>query len=402
MSYAIIRNEKYKRANLKGIYRHNERKNTNYSNHNIDKERTALNYHLKAPQYSYEKEFERIKKDYDLKGQIKEVSNIVCECIITSDNNFFKEIGDEETNRYFKTAYNFMCQYKDLKEQYILSAVVHMDEETPHMHLVFIPVVHTMNKQHQEIDKIACSEFWKAKNSYKDLQDAFYSYIKNNNFNLERGTPSEKKHLSIEKYKEVTNYKKTKELLNNINLELPETPDIKDIKKIMINRDEKIANEIIKPKDELIQELYKDNLSLHKELSKQVNLVEKAEKFEKERVALTNKNISLKNKCNELEEKITNIEFDLKFDYENEINHLNNKYQKEIKGLKKQIEKFEKVFDTIKTTIKSFITWVCKKFSVQSEDEIKHQFKIDTGISLDFDKQLNVKQAEKEGFELEL
>lgn len=32
MSYAIIRNEKYKRENLKGIYRHNERRNKNYSN----------------------------------------------------------------------------------------------------------------------------------------------------------------------------------------------------------------------------------------------------------------------------------------------------------------------------------------------------------------------------------
>ena len=36
MSYAIIRNVKYKRENLKGIYRHNERKNYNYSNRNID------------------------------------------------------------------------------------------------------------------------------------------------------------------------------------------------------------------------------------------------------------------------------------------------------------------------------------------------------------------------------
>ena len=32
MSFAIIRNTKYKRENLKGIYRHNERKNKNYSN----------------------------------------------------------------------------------------------------------------------------------------------------------------------------------------------------------------------------------------------------------------------------------------------------------------------------------------------------------------------------------
>lgn len=44
MSYAIIRNEKYKRENLKGIYRHIERRNKNYSNKNIDKEKSNSNY----------------------------------------------------------------------------------------------------------------------------------------------------------------------------------------------------------------------------------------------------------------------------------------------------------------------------------------------------------------------
>lgn len=47
MSYAIIRNEKYKRENLKRIYKHNERKNKNYSNKNIDKTKSHLNYSLK-------------------------------------------------------------------------------------------------------------------------------------------------------------------------------------------------------------------------------------------------------------------------------------------------------------------------------------------------------------------
>ena len=402
MSYAIIRNEKYKRVNLKGIYRHNERKNTNYSNTNIDKERTHLNYHLKQPDNSYEKEFELIRKEYDLKGQIKEVSNIVCECIITSDNKFFKEIGEEETKRYFKTAYDFMCQYKDLKEQYILSAVVHMDEETPHMHLVFIPVVHTMNKQRKEIDKIACSEFWKAKDSYKRLQDEFYKYITENNFNLERGITSEREHLTIKKYKEATNYNKTKELLNSINIELPDTPEIKDFKKLMINRDEKIQKEIISPKDELIQKLYKENVSMHKELSKQSKIIQKAEKFEEERIELVQNNEKLKQKCNVLNEKITNIEFDLKFDYENEICQLENKYKKEIKGLKKQIEKFEKAIENIKNTIKTYISWVCKKFSVQSEDEMIHDFSNETSIDLNLERQLNVKQTEKDDFELEI
>ena len=62
MSYAIIRNQKYKRENLKGIFRHNERKSENYPDKNIDKEKSYLNYSLKDPKYSYEKDFERIRK----------------------------------------------------------------------------------------------------------------------------------------------------------------------------------------------------------------------------------------------------------------------------------------------------------------------------------------------------
>ena len=58
MSFAIIRNTKYKRENLKGIYRHNERKNKNYSNDNIDKEKSYLNYSLKSSKYRYDKEFD--------------------------------------------------------------------------------------------------------------------------------------------------------------------------------------------------------------------------------------------------------------------------------------------------------------------------------------------------------
>ena len=100
MSYAIIRNAKYKRENLKGIFRHNERRNKNYSNKNIDKEKSYLNYSLKDTQFTYEKEFDRIRKEYNLKGQIKTVSNIICEYIITSDKTFFDTIGEDETPIY--------------------------------------------------------------------------------------------------------------------------------------------------------------------------------------------------------------------------------------------------------------------------------------------------------------
>lgn len=70
------------------------------------------------------------------------------------------------------------ANYKNLGEKYILSAKVHMDESTPHLHIVFIPVIHKLDsKSGKQIDKIACSEYWKGKDSYKQLQDNFYNYI---------------------------------------------------------------------------------------------------------------------------------------------------------------------------------------------------------------------------------
>ena len=146
MSYAIIRNTNYKMKNLAGIYRHNERKNTNYSNKDINKEHSRLNYSIKAPYSTYEKIFKDTKEKYNLQGMIKKVSNVMCEFIITSDKEFFNSIGEEETKRYFETAYKFVSNYNNLGEDFIVSAKVHNDESTPHMHIVFIPVVHKKDK----------------------------------------------------------------------------------------------------------------------------------------------------------------------------------------------------------------------------------------------------------------
>ena len=107
-----------------------------------------------------------------------------------------------------------------------------MDEQSPHMHLIFLPVVHTKDKKGNDIDKLACSEFWKAKDSYRQLQNAFYDYMVSNGFELERGLPKEetgREHLDLKEYKEITNFEKTKETLKNIKLELPDVPDIADI-----------------------------------------------------------------------------------------------------------------------------------------------------------------------------
>ena len=98
MSYAVIRNVKYKMSNLPSIGRHNERKNENYGNKDIDVTKSNENYHFKAPiMKSYEKEFYRLREEYNLKGNLritgKKQSNVACEFIITSDKQFFDSIG---------------------------------------------------------------------------------------------------------------------------------------------------------------------------------------------------------------------------------------------------------------------------------------------------------------------
>ena len=217
MSYAIIRNENYKMGQLALIYRHNERKNTNYSNKDINKQNSIKNYSIKSINTSYQKAFKILKEQYNLKGQIKKVSNVMCELIITSDKYFFDLIGENETKRYFQMAYDFVKDYQNLGEQYIVSAKVHLDETTPHLHIVFIPVIHKLDrKSGKMIDKISCSEFWKGKDSYKKLQDSFYKCVKDNGFDLERGKSNNLEHLSTEKLKQITNYENIKyELKNN-------------------------------------------------------------------------------------------------------------------------------------------------------------------------------------------
>ncbi len=390
MSYAIIRNTKYKRENLKGIFRHNERRNKNYSNNNIDKEKSYLNYSLKEPQYSYEKEFDRIREKYNLKGQIKTVSNIACEYIITSDKELFESIGEEETKRYFETAYKFVSEYKDLGEQYILSAKVHMDEQSPHMHLIFLPVVHTKDKKGNEIDKLACSEFWKAKDSYRQLQNAFYDYMVSNNFELERGLPKEetgREHIDLKEYKELTNFEKTKETLKNIKLELPDVPDIVDINinRLSKKRDEKILEEIIKPKDNVIQSLYEDNMALHRELTRQSKIIEEAEKYQKERDSIIADNENLHNQVDNIKSEYKQKEFDIEW-----------KYKSKIKSLEKENNHLHKIVDKFYETVEKFIEWICHKFGIGESKELVKSFEQETNTLIDLEKQLKKEEREKE------
>lgn len=275
MSYAIIRNANYKKDNLAGLYKHNERKNTNYSNKDINKNNSINNYSIKNCSTTYNNAIKKLQLENNLKGRIIKTTNIACEFIITSDKAFFEKIGPKETKRYFQTAYNFVANYKNLSEKYILSAKVHMDESTPHLHLVFVPVVHAKDKKGNTIEKIACSEYWKGKDSYKRLQDDFYKYIIDNGFDLERGQSKKIEHLSTEKLKQITNY-------DNIKYELSH---------------EQIQPIHTKNTDLIVQQNYdlvKYTNKLKVQLAKSYTAIENAERLQNENIYLKNEIEALK------------------------------------------------------------------------------------------------------------
>lgn len=187
-------------------------------------------------------------------------------------------------------AYDFVANYNNLGEDFIVSAKVHMDERVPHMHIVFIPVVHTKDKKGNSINKVACSEFWKGKESYRILQDKFYKCVIDNGFALERGNTKGNEHINIEQLKKITNYEMQTMFENTQNYE-----------------QEKITNDIEAMREDYRRVINKYN-KLAKKYTKVKNIIEKTinevEQVQEENRELKQENVKLKNENSRIRDYI--------------------------------------------------------------------------------------------------
>ena len=138
MPYAILRFQKRKAGGVAACERHNERKKEAYkSNPDIDMERSRENYHLVAPpRYTYKKEINRMTAATGYR--VRRDSVILVETLITASPEFMHSPPPVEQRAYFAAALDFVSGR--VGKQNIISAVVHMDETTPHMHLCFVPI----------------------------------------------------------------------------------------------------------------------------------------------------------------------------------------------------------------------------------------------------------------------
>ena len=327
MSYAIIRNENHKMNAVPLLERHNERLNHNYSNKDIDLSRTSENYHLKRIQAeTYQQEFDRIRIRQELKGNLRlhgeKQSTVLCEFVITSDKDFFDRLGTDRMKRFFQDAYDFVTA-KVGGEQYILSAVVHMDEATPHMHVAFIPVINGKDRKGNPCKRINCSEFWKGRDSYSRLQDEYYDFITSRGYDLKRGEKgSTAEHLSVAEYK----LKKTEEQLAAMSEQLTEIENIEEIKTTNLP----LNSVAIKKGDfEILSAAAKNYVGAKNAEAENVQL--KAECF-----SLRNENEKLKSERDNLSEQLHQLEYEYGRFYETVADDID--LVEENKKLKKENE----------------------------------------------------------------
>ena len=206
--YAILRFAKYKGPEIGNIEAHNERTKEKYaSNPDVDISRSKYNFHLIEPQRKYRAEAERQIKEAGCRTRSDSVR--VVEVLVTATPEFFREKKKSEIRDYFQEALNFLQQNQDPKT--IISAVVHMDEKTPHMHLSFVPLTAD--------GRLSAKEIVGNKKKLTQWQDKFWEHMVRKYPDLERGESASqtgREHIPPRVFKEMTRLLKQKAKLEEL------------------------------------------------------------------------------------------------------------------------------------------------------------------------------------------
>lgn len=139
--------QKFTRGNLNGLSIHLDRKTDHHSNEEIDPTKTYLNIDLCQKEGdTLSRLNDRMKEVYCMKRDDVKVG---CSWIVTLPKNL-KEQTESDQQAFFEKTYAFLSERYG-GEKNVLSAQVHLDETTPHLHFVFMPVVWDEKKQREKV-----------------------------------------------------------------------------------------------------------------------------------------------------------------------------------------------------------------------------------------------------------
>ena len=139
--------------------------------------------------------------------------NVVAdELLFTATHKFFDNMTREDIIEWANTCMEFV--YKDLgyKKNQILHSVIHLDEETPHLHCVVVPLVKKLDKRtNTERYTISKKQYIKDKIHLSQLQDKYHQRLTDKGYDLEQGIKgSNSKHQKTKELKKTTRYYENK------------------------------------------------------------------------------------------------------------------------------------------------------------------------------------------------
>ena len=196
MSYLVLHMDKFKKDAVRGIQSHNNRERESHSNPDIDYERSANNYDLLDQAVdSYAEAIQSRIDDLLLVKAVRKDAVHMCGLIVSSDSAFFEKLSPEDTRRFFEESNSFLTKF--VGKENVISAMVHMDEKTPHMHFLHVPVTSE--------GRLNANSIY-TRDSLKKLQNDLPRFLQDRGFNLQRGVEqipgASKKHLATREFKQ--------------------------------------------------------------------------------------------------------------------------------------------------------------------------------------------------------
>lgn len=181
--------QKFHKNDVALVERENER-DENYISDNpqIDRARTKDNYRLVSSYGTYTEFINNRLRELNLSTRKDAV--VMNSFVVGSDKTFFDKLSKMQRYIFFENCAKFFAERYG--EKNIISAVVHLDETTPHMHLNLMPI--TSNGR-------LCSKQLFDKPQLQKLQTDFYEEV-GKKYGLQRGKEgSQRKHLSTAEFK---------------------------------------------------------------------------------------------------------------------------------------------------------------------------------------------------------
>lgn len=191
MGFAVVHMMKIKSGAVGGIQSHNNREHEPKTNPDVDMSRSKDNYDL-VPCDNYRRAIKEKMSDLVESGRaVRKDAVVVCNFIVTSDSDTMEALGADRQRAFFEDAVKWFSDRYGADR--VLNATVHMDENTPHLHIGVMPIT--------QDGRLSAKAIF-TKTELKAIQTEFARDV-GARYGLERGVEgSERTHLSEARFKE--------------------------------------------------------------------------------------------------------------------------------------------------------------------------------------------------------